>query len=153
MRGDNKAPFELEAAIAAFNDRYTYGDVIPHAAMWEILGVIMPGEKSEHGWASRQELLRLERLEDLKSALLERFNLDLETVHNYGHRAVEPRKQVGLAMDQTRDRIRRILNKGIMRVRYVDHTDLNDQEKVDQVNALAKLDAQKSMARKPRGGW
>jgi len=150
----NIHPFDVDDIVADFMALgLAPGDLISHEDMWSLLGLVFPSDDAPNKWAKEQELMKVGRFDKLRSALLERKNIDLASVAGYGYRIVPPSEQVGLAMHQTRERMQGKLSRGILRVACVDRSALTDKGRVDQADALAKLEAQRSMLRKPRGGW
>ena len=152
--GSNVFPFDVESVLDGFlRLDLAPGDLINHEDLWSLLGLVFPGDDAPHKWAKEQELLKIGRFDKLRAALLERNNIDLVSVSGYGYRIVPPSEQVELAMHQTRERMQNKLSRGILRVACVNRSVLTDKQRADQANALAKLEGQKSMLRKPRGGW
>ena len=153
MRG-NIHPFDVDDIVSDFIALdLAPGDLISHEDVWSLLGLVFPSDDAPNKWARDQELMKVGRFDKLRAALLERKNIDLASVVGYGYRIVPPTEQVGLAMHQTREKMQNKLSRGILRVACVDRSALTDKDCADQADALAKLEGQRSMLRKPRGGW
>ncbi len=128
-------------------------DVLWHRDVWDLVGLDEPAPTDPHQQAAKLELAKMDRFEKLRHALLTLHNVDLISVHGDGYRIARPDEQVGLAMQQSREKMQRTLRKAQLRVGHVKRDRLDDEQRREQSEALVRIDQQRSAVRKPRSGW
>ena len=150
----NIEPFNVESAVAGFMElKLGPDDVISHETMWSLIGLVQPEDVSPYGWGQAQKLKSVPRIGALEDALLERYTVGIVSVPGLGFRIVRPEEQAPLALKKALNAVRNKLARGIKRATYVDRSALNDQQKAEQADAIAKLTRHKDMLREPRGGF
>lgn len=118
---------------------YTHGDLVPHAALQEALGLRRPSGRitadEYEGW----RLKLVTQVEALSEALLECRNMCLQSVPGQGYRIVEPAMQTAFAVKQGQKGLRSALSKMGKRLSFVDRAVLTNDQAKENADALTRL--------------
>ena len=136
------------AAAELFADRYTFGDVVPHAELQAALMLPKPTGKITVDEYEEWRLALLAQVDALSAYLLEERNMCLKAVPGQGYMIVEPAKQTEYAMEHGMKRVKSELRKMGRRLTYVDRTALSHEDARKNADALARLAFLQSMANK-----
>ncbi|MHC5033451.1 MAG: hypothetical protein ACYTFZ_00220 [Planctomycetota bacterium] len=148
----NRKPVAGELAADKFHQQATEngwqpGDVVPHGKFESIIGMPLPSPNAPYQLGTRQRLAFANALEAMRRQLLERYQLDLQSVPGKGYRLVPAQEQVGLAQDDWHHKIAKANRKATRRIRNTDVTKLSHRERQEQADALAKIGRLRSMMR------
>lgn len=73
-----------------------------------------------------------------REELLESYNICLRTKPGTGYEVVHPKDQTQFAQNTLADRVHKAFKSAIRKMTYVDHVALNENEKRENTDALAK---------------
>lgn len=132
----------LEAFLAA---GFRPGDVIPHEWFYNALGVEMPAADTSKSLADRLELQYLSGLTPLRRALLEDYQIDLQTARTVGYEWVKPAEQAPRAACDFDEAIRKVCRSHGRRAACVDYAALTSQERQQQADHLNHIARMRSM--------
>lgn len=123
----------------------TYGSLIDHEWLDEAFGLKPAQTIAQH---QRNELIRLRQMQDLQASLLENHKMMLTPVRGVGYSVVPPDKQTKIAMQRRGNEVRAALCKMAKELVNVNATLLNDTQRKENTDALAKLGQLRAMTRK-----
>lgn len=121
------------------------GFVITHAWLYDAFNIVMPRETTTLKEATKAELAYLTQVERFKESLLQEHNIALKTVYGMGYEVLHPRDQTPWAQDEGDREIKKGLRKLAARLVHVDHARLNDREKRENADALARAAGMRAM--------
>jgi len=147
-------PFDLEEALSDYEiAKYQPDDMIHHNVIYELIRLPMPDPRGAFEDGEEIRRTAVPRRIELISAILQRYNQCLVSVPGRGYRILPPKEQVQYAMKKSREKLNRELNKAALRVTHVNRFELSIAEKQEQLDAQARLAAQRQMIKKDRRGW
>ena len=134
---------QAEASLVASG--LAYGSIITSEWMDEALGIKPALTIPEY---QRNELVRLRQLSALRDSLLEGRKMMLVAESGVGYRVVTPEEQTRLSTHTRTKQLRSAMAKMLREVSNVDTARLNDDQRKENVDALAKLGGLRSIFRK-----
>lgn len=137
-------------AVKDFLDDFSYGAVVPHAWLEEHFGMPQLADRQKLTAAdfSKRQFEWLQSIESFKDELLREHNVCLQSVRGEGYRWVPPGEQSKVAMDTFEKDIKRVFSAGVTRVRHVRLEELNEEQRRENADAVAKLASLRGMTRK-----
>ncbi len=147
----NATPADIAADdLMAARDAEKWADdyVITHARLDEFTSVPQPLPSTPYFEAQKMCLARLEAVENIKSVLLERYDIALRSEHGSGYSIVLAVDQVEWAQDVRRKRIQKALAKSLLRVFHVDTDLLTVEQNRERTDELAQISRLQSLHRK-----
>lgn len=134
---------QVEADLLATG--ITYGSLITDEWLDEAFGIKPPKTIAEY---KRAELIRLSQIESLKESLLENHRMLLARVKSVGYTVLPPEQQTRHVMDNRMREVRAAFGKLNRELTFVDVAALNDAQRKENSDALAKLGMLRSFVRK-----
>lgn len=134
---------QAEADLVA--NGLAFGSIITSEWMDAALGIRPPQSIPEY---ERNQLVRLRQMTALRDSLLESRKMMLVSEPGVGYRVVTPEEQTRLSTHVRTKEMKAALSKMIKEVSNVDVARLNDDQRKENSDALAKLGAIRSMFRK-----
>ena len=132
-------PWKNALAILFGPGGYKHGDLVPHTALQDALGLRRPAGRITAEEYESWRLRLVTQVEALSDALLEGRNMCLQSVPGQGYRIVEPERQTALAVKQGQKGLRSALSKMGRRLSFVDRAALTNDQAKENADALARL--------------
>lgn len=124
-------------AIAEFKAAgFTYGKVIPTEWFMDRFGIKPWTNVHEYNQA---QTLYATYMGQFRNKLLIEMKMALRTKPGHGQEVVLPTEQTSWAMDEAKSAITKELEKARDRLTYVNTAELNDAERKENTDAIAKL--------------
>lgn len=128
---------------------FNQGDLVTHAWLEQHFGMpalaenkpMLPAE-----WNVRQ-FAWLRNVDAFKAELLERHQICLTTVIGHGYRIVPPREQTELAQDKFEREAKKSYRRAATTLKHVRVSELTDDERRENLDAIAKLAMLRGMHR------
>lgn len=117
----------------------SYGDTISHQELRELIGLPDPAYLDNFTDIQTAQLAYVYSMDHIKKALLEDECKDLQSTRGVGYTVVHPGEQTKLAVDECEDKLKKLLRKTVKRVSFVDHTQLTDEQRKENTDALARM--------------
>lgn len=118
------------------------GKIIPREWLMDAFGLREPQTVPE---VQRNALIFLRQLTDLRDSLLCRHSIMLRAISGIGYQVVPPESQTGVAMKDRTDEIKRSFAKLTREISHVQMDALNDSQRADNTNAIAKVGALRAL--------
>lgn len=137
-------------AVQDFLSEFAYGDVVPHTWLERHFGMLSLSDSQRltaEAFRARQ-FSWLASIEAFKHELLQAHNIYLQSVRGEGYRWVPPAEQTGLANKEFERDAKRAFRSVGQRLRHVRIAELTDDQRRENVDALAKVANLRGMARK-----
>lgn len=137
-------------AVLDAMEEFKYGDLITHEWMERHFGMLNVND----GFRLTSEQFRdrqfewLANVEQFKSELLKEHQICLQSVRGKGYRWVPPHEQTGVAVDEFQRDARRVFRATGQKLRNLRLSELSDDQRRANMDALAKFSALKGMAQK-----
>lgn len=132
-------PWKNAMAVLFGPGGYTYGQLIPHEALQDALGMPKPQGRITVDEYEAWKLRLVSQVDALSDALLEDRNMCLQSVIGQGYRIVEPERQTAFAVKQGQKGLRAALSKMGRRLSFVDRSALTTDQAKENADALARL--------------
>lgn len=150
------ADFELERfpkwrqAVQDFLAEFRYGDLITHQWLAEHFGMPTIGESSTlSAYEFRERQFEwLANIEAFKSELLRDHQICLQSVRGEGYRWVPPHEQTSVATEAFEREAGKVYRTAAQRLKNVRVSELTEEQRKENFDAVAKLSAMRSMHRK-----
>jgi glucokinase len=129
---------------------FKYGDMISHAWLAEHFGMPTMGDEVEmtaQDFRSHQ-FEWLSNIESFKNELLRDHSVLLQSVRGEGFRWVPPQEQTRIAEDAFQKDANRAFRSAGNKLRNIRVFELSDEQRRENVDAVAKMAAMKGMYRK-----
>lgn len=137
-------------AVQDFLHEFKYGDLVTHQWLAEHFG--MPPVEAESKLTAfelqKRQFEWLESIESFKAELLRDHQICLQSVRGAGYRWVLPHEQTRLATEALEKEVGRAFRSAGQRLRHVRVSELSDEQRRENIDAVAKLSAMRSMHRK-----
>lgn len=139
-------------ALIHFRDAgYGYGDVLPHAWLYEQFDCdALNDPKITWEQAQKLQLRLLSQFTPFRETLLERDQIDLQSVPGVGYEIVPPVDQSGRAVKDTLKEINKAMRKGIARATNVNTAQLTSEQRREHADNLARLGMLRRMMKPAR---
>lgn len=134
-------PAWKNAAAALDEGRWTYGDMIMHAELWELLDLPEPQGRVDTDDYKRWQFQILANVEALKDYALRTHSMLLASVHGEGYRILHPGEQTEYATRQGMRELRRELRRMSTRLFHVARHQLTADQLKENTDALARTAA------------
>lgn len=145
----NKHP-AWRQAVDDLREEFKYGDLVSHE--WMEQRFCMPSLGESQRLTAEQFRERqfewLANVEAFKAALLKDHQICLQSVRGQGYRWVHPHEQTGIAMREFEASARKVFRTAGAKLRNLRHTELTDEQRRVNVDAIAKIAALSGMTRK-----
>jgi hypothetical protein len=148
--GELKAFPAYRQAMREFLAEFSYGDLVTHAWLEEHFGMLTIDDSQRltaEAFRERQ-FAWLASIEAFKNELLRDHQVHLQSVRGEGYRWVPPAEQTGIATKEFERDAKRAFRSAGSRLRNVRVGELNDEQRRENVDALAKISTLKGMTRK-----
>ncbi|MFZ2306857.1 MAG: hypothetical protein WAW73_17825 [Rhodoferax sp.] len=141
---------QWKQAVQDFLATFTYGDLVPHEWLVEHFGMppLKDSQKLTAADFRRRQFDLLANTESFKHALLEQHQIFLQAVRGEGYRWSHPGEQTALATKEFERDAKRAFRSAGQRLRNVRLTELTDDQRRENTDAIAKVSALRGMARK-----
>lgn len=137
-------------AIDEFLAEFRYGDIVDHAWLEARFG--MPSITDSHRMTPEQFTNRqfewLANIEAFKAELLKEHQVCLQSVRGKGYRWVPPHEQTVVAVEEFDRNVRKVFRNTGQKLRSLRVMELTDEQRRENMDALAKFSALRGMARK-----
>lgn len=127
----------------------SFGSIVTDDFLREAFGIKPARTINEH---EKNKLVFLRQITALKDSLLETRKMLLVDEPGVGYRVALPEEQTRLTVHRRGKEIKRALSKMVREVTHVDTARLNDGQRKENADALAKLGGLRRMARKQLKG-
>lgn len=125
-------------------------DIIPHEWFYTAFDIPMPTESTPLKIAEKAKLQWLGQFDKLKTALLERHQIDLKNVPGLGYCIVPPRDQSRMALEDMVVGMKKLIRNGMDRSINVDRALLSPDERRQDADTQARIGAFSMMFRRAR---
>jgi hypothetical protein len=132
-------PAWREAVKRVISEKYTAGDVLDFAWLYDAFLIDRPTPETPLADAQKAELRFLGHFKDFEEALLTEHQIALSNVRGVGYRIVAAGEQTGWAEDQGTQEVKKALRKLRDRLTNVDLLQLNAEQRKQNADALARL--------------
>lgn len=144
-------PSWRQALVAFREGGFTYGDTLPH--MWlyeqfECTGLLDP--KITWDQAQKLQLKLLGQFTPFRETLLDRDQIDLQSIPGVGYELVPPADQTGRALKDTIKDVNKAIRKGIARATNVNTALLTTEQRREHADNLTRLGFLRQMSKPPR---
>ena len=151
MSEENLVRFPMwRQAVQDLMQEFQYGDLISHEWLEARFG--MPSIAESHRLTAEQFRERqfewLANVEAFKSELLKEHQVCLQSVRGKGYRWVPPHEQTEVATQEFERDARRVFRSTGQKLRNLRLSELTDDQRKVNMDALAKFSALKGMAQK-----
>lgn len=137
-------------AVQDFLREFRYGDLVSHD--WLAAHFGMPTVEDEHAMTAAEFRKRqfewLQNIESFKAELLRDHSVLLQAVRGEGFRWVPPHEQTRIAEDAFQKDAGRAFRSAAYKLKHVRVSELTDDQRKENVDAVAKLAQMRSMHRK-----
>lgn len=137
-------------AVDDFLVSFQYGDLVSHEWLEERFG--MPSLAESKTMTVDQFRERqfewLANVEAFKSDLLRQHQVCLQSVRGKGYRWVPPHEQTGVAVAELGKDVKKVFRNAGQKLRNLRITELSDDQRKANMDAVAKFSALQGMARK-----
>lgn len=136
-------------AVLDFLAEFKYGDLIPHA--WLEAHFDLPevdGMRLTAAQFRERQFEWLGSIEAFKAELLRNHKVMLQSVRGKGYRWTRPHEQTAIAVREFEDDVRRAFKTTGQRLRNVRVHELTDDQRRENVDAVAKISALRGTVRK-----
>ena len=139
-----------QAARDFLADGFKDGDIITHDWLQEHLGFerIDDGAMLTAQEHKERSFKWLQHVEAFKAEMLEHHRILLVSVHGEGYRVAPPAEQTGLAMAKFETEVKTSFRRAGTRIKHVRHEALTEDQRKENVDAIAKLSMLRGMVRK-----
>lgn len=130
---------------------FTYGDTLPHTWLYEqfeCTGLLDP--KITWDAAQKLQLKLLGQFTPFRETLLDRDQIDLQSIPGVGYELVPPADQTGRAVKDTLKEINKAMRKGIARASGVNTALLTTEQRQERVESLTRLGTLRQLTKPPR---
>lgn len=127
------------AIVKMREDGLTYGDIITHEEMYNLIGVPMPEKLTGFRDIKQAQLAYIHNVEKIRRELLEEDQMDMQNVRGIGYQIVNPNEQTSKAMGDMMADIKRVLRRTAGRIGFVDLARLSAEEQRENTDARARL--------------
>lgn len=135
-------------AVQDFLAEFKYGDIVSHDWLVARFGLPLPDDHMSAAAFQARQFEWLSSIEGFKTTLLNDHQVLLQSVRGEGYRWVPPAEQTKAATrDFERDATKAFRNAGT-RLRHVRLGELSDDQRRENVDALAKLSHLRGSVRK-----
>lgn len=117
---------------------HTWGDLLGHEDLYAMFGLEMANDRTPFKEAETLKLKFLNQFQPFKRALLEEHRMDLVSVPGLGYEIIAPDVQAPRAYDDTVDKIRKALDDGARRIRFVPTGMLSDEARRQNADLMAR---------------
>lgn len=137
-------------AIDDFLKEFVYGDLVGHEWLEARFGMpSMTDSKSMTVDEFRgRQFEWLANVEAFKSDLLKQHQVCLQSVRGRGYRWVPPHEQTNVAIDEFDRGVRKVFRNTGQKLRNLRITELTDEQRRSNLDAVAKFSALQGMSRK-----
>lgn len=144
-------PSWRQALITFRKAGYAYGDILPHAWIYEQAGCeALANVKISWEQAKSLQLKLLGFFPPFRQALLDEDQIDLQSVSGVGYELVPPADQTKRALKDTMKDIDKALRKGLGRATNVNTALLTTEQRREHADNLASLGMLRRLAKPPR---
>ena len=119
--------------------------------LYAAMGLTCPTARTPFGIAQRSQLAFLSGIEALRPELLARHRVDLVTRAGTGYEVIAPGAQSAMAMRDLRRDLSRDINSAARRVEFVKVEALDEGQRRERSDALAKVASIRAMQETARG--
>lgn len=137
----------LERAVHAFLAEFDYGAAVGPGWFEKHLEIQWPDRGTREAY-KRVALVQFERMDALRSVLLEEHRMALRSMGKGAYHVVTPDEQHRFAMEQLRSGIERETRKAWRVIEYTDTEKLSDPARKAREEASAKLAAFEALAKR-----
>lgn len=136
-------------AVQDFLREFKYGDLVPHEWLAEHFGTpaIDEDESLTAGDYRRRQFEWLQNIESFKAELLRDHSVLLQAVRGEGYRWVPPHEQTRIAEDAFQKDAGRAFRSAAYKLKHVRLSELSDDQRRENVDAVTKLASMRSMHR------
>lgn len=140
-------------ALINFRDaHFAFGDILPHAWLYEQFECTGLMEPNKITWeqAQKLQLKLLGQFTPFREALLDQDQIDLQSVPGVGYELVPPADQSRRAVKDTIRETEKALRKGVARATNVNTAQLTAEQRREHADNLARLGMLRRMLKPPR---
>lgn len=150
MSDDFKLSPAWKQATLDFLNTFKYGDLVPHDWLVEHFGLppIEDSAKLTVSEFKRRQFDLLSNIEAFKHELLTKHQVCLQPVRGDGYRWVTPGEQTAIAMKEFTHDAKKAFRSAGQRLRHVRIGELTDDQRRENVDAMAKLSHIRGTVRK-----
>ena len=146
--GNVKSYPEYKHALELFFARkFVEGDLITHEWLGEALD-LTPPQSLDHKVHKAFWIKRMELVESFKNDLLFNHRIYLENVQGKGYKYIKVQDQTKSAMDWFGAKFKNMAKSTVNKLTHIKHEELTDKQKVENMNALAKIGGLRALANK-----
>jgi hypothetical protein len=145
-------PSWRQALVTFRESGFAYGDTLPHTWLYEqfeCTGLLDPNITWQA--AQKLQLKLLSQFTPFRETLLDRDQIDLQSVPGVGYELVPPADQAGRAVKDTLKEINKAMRKGIARASGVNTALLTTEQRQEHVESLTRLGMLRQLTKPPRG--
>jgi hypothetical protein len=140
----------FKQAVDDFLKEFAYGDMVSHA--WLELRFGMPSLSETKTMTAEQYRARqfewLANVEAFKTELLKHHQVCLQSVRGQGYRWIPPHEQTSVAVSEFDRNVRKVFKATGQKLRNLRITELNDDQRRANMDALTRFSALQGMTRK-----
>lgn len=132
---------EWRQALVRFRDaEFAYGDTLPHTWLWEQFGCgALADPKIPAEQYQRLRLKLLSQFHPFREALLDQYQIDLQSVPGVGYELVPPADQTGRALKDTVREMDKAWRNGMARAANVNVAVLTTEQRRERIDNIARL--------------
>jgi hypothetical protein len=134
-------PWKIVAHAVVVERRFTYGDLIPYAELYDMLGAPEPSADATAAVYKDWQLRKLSQVEELRKYLLIEHQMMLDTEIGTGLRILLPHEQTAVSEGKARGEISRTLRDLHARLSNVDRSQLTTEQQRENTDAQVRLAA------------
>ena len=136
-------------AVQDFLAEFKYGDLVAHDWLEDHFGLpVVDGNKLTAAQFRERQFEWLGSIEAFKAELLREHQVMLQSVRGKGYRWTLPHEQTAIAVRDFEDDVRRAFKTTGQRLRNVRVNELTDDQRRENVDAVAKISALRGTVRK-----
>lgn len=138
---------EIKAAVERIVSSHTYGDLITHETMLDVLNISNPVGLMSIGQFRARQLRLMAGVEAVKYELLTKHKMKLRAVNGVGYEIIKPEVQHDHAMKNLRHKVHRAVDECLSTIRHTRVDWLDEETKRRRIDANAKVIAVYSLSR------
>lgn len=135
-------------AVQDFLAEFKYGDIVPHDWLVARFGLPLPDDQMTATAFQARQFEWLSSIEGFKAKLLNDHQVLLQSVRGEGYRWVPPTDQTQAATREFEREASKAFRSAASRLRHVRLGELSDEQRRENIDALAKLSHLRGAVRK-----
>lgn len=135
-------------AVQDFLAEFKYGDIVPHDWLVARFGLPLPDDQMTATAFQARQFEWLSSIEGFKATLLNDHQVLMQSVRGEGYRWVPPTDQTQAATREFEREASKAFRSAASRLRHVRLGELSDEQRRENIDALAKLSHLRGAVRK-----